>query len=170
MNPYQILFLVIILLICGITDILSGKIYNFITFPGIVMGLALNYHYHGTQGLIMSFLGLLISTVIFMILYIWGGFGAGDVKLMMVIGAIVGYKLIFDFILYSAIAGGIMANIVIIKNRQFLQTWKHVLRFFLFFIPGYHLKSEPLKKKHSFVIPYGCAISIGSLIYLYFII
>ena len=170
MNQYQILLLVIILLISGITDILYARIYNYITFPGIVMGLALSYHYNGTQGLIASGVGLLLCTGIFMFLYIWGGIGAGDAKLMMAIGAIAGYRLIFGFILYSAIAGGIMANVAIIKNKVFKKTWQHVGRFFLFLVPKYHLKSEPLKKTDSFFIPYGYAISIGSMVYLYFFI
>ncbi len=167
MNQYQILLLVTILLISGITDILFGKIYNFITFPAIVLGLAMSFQFQGTPGLIGSFIGLVICTAIFMVLYAWGGFGAGDAKLMMAIGAIVGYELIWDFILYSAIAGGIMANVVIIKNKRFLQTWKHVLRFFLFLIPKYKFKSEPLKKEDSLVIPYGYAISMGSLVFLW---
>ncbi len=168
MNEYKILFLIIVLVISGITDILKGKIYNFVTFPGIVMGIAINWYYNSYSGLILSLSGLLISSVIFIILFMWGGFGAGDVKLMMAVGAIAGYKIIFDLILYSAVAGGIMANVVIIKNRCFLRTWTNVLRFFLFLIPGYKLKPEPLKKKNSIVLPYGYAISIGSLVYLYF--
>jgi len=170
MNSFQILFLITILLVCGITDILKGKIYNFLTFPGIIIGLASQWYYYGIKGLFTSFLGLAISTVFFIIIYIWGGIGAGDVKLMMVIGATVGYYLVFDFILYSAIAGGIMAHIVIIKNKRFIQTWRNILRFFFFLIPGYHLKSEPLRKENSLNIPYGYAISIGSLVYLFIIL
>ena len=166
MYEYKILLLLLIVVVSGITDLLNRKIYNCITFPGVVMGVALNCHIHGFNGLITSLLGFIICAVIFIILFIWGGFGAGDVKLMMAIGAIAGHKLIFDLILYSAIAGGIMANIVIIKNKKFIQTWKNVLRFFLFLVPKYHLISEPLEKKNSILIPYGYAISMGTIVYI----
>jgi len=168
MEEQKIIILLIILTISGITDILKGKIYNIITFPGIIMGIALGYYYNGVTGLLTSFGGFGVAGLIFIVLYIWGGFGAGDVKLMMAIGAIVGIKFIFDFIFYSAIAGGIIANIVIIKNKRFVQSWKNVLRFFLFLIPKWHLKSVPLRKENSISIPFGYAISIGSLLYILF--
>lgn len=165
MEEQKILLLLIILLISGITDMLKGKIYNWITFPGIVMGFALSYYYNGWSGLISSLAAFIITAVIFIVLYVLGGFGAGDVKLMMAIASIVGLRFIFPLIFYSVIAGGIMANIVIIKHKQFIKSWRNALRFFLFLIPKVRLKSEPLDKKNSITIPYGYAISIGSLIY-----
>lgn len=165
MEIKKIILIVIIMLICGITDLLKGKIYNFVTFPGILMGFALNYHFNGWTGLISSAGAFGICFLIFIILYITGGFGAGDVKLIMALGSIVGLKLIFPILLYIVFTGGIMANVVMIKHKQFIKSWKHALRFFLFLIPRIHLKSEPLKKENSIVIPYGYAISLGTLIY-----
>ncbi|MBU1076459.1 MAG: A24 family peptidase [Spirochaetes bacterium] len=157
--------MVLFLTISGITDILKRKIYNVVTFPVMVMGFALNFYLGGLNALISSLAGFGICTILFFMVYAWGGFGAGDAKLMMALGAIVGLELVFNFILYSVLAGGLMANIVIIKKRRFIKTWKRVLRFFLFMIPKYRLKSESLSKDESIAIPYGYAVSLGSLTY-----
>ncbi|HEC92294.1 MAG TPA: prepilin peptidase [Candidatus Atribacteria bacterium] len=132
MNEPKYILLISILLICGITDILYKKIYNIITFPAIVLGIIMNYTYNGIPGLIGSMIGLFIAGIIFFMLFIWGAIGAGDAKLMIAIGAIVCVNYIFDFILCSVIVGGIMANIIAIKNKRFVQSWKNVFKFFLF--------------------------------------
>jgi prepilin peptidase CpaA len=168
MESQKILLLLAILLISGITDILTKKVYNSVTFPAIIMGLVLGFYYRGGPGLLDSFLGLVICTALFFLLYMWGGFGAGDAKLMMAMGAIIGTGYLFDFILYSAIMGGVMAQVVIIRNRVFFKTWRNVLRFFLFLVPFLHLKPEPLDRKNSFFIPYAYAISLGSFLYMIF--
>ncbi|MDD5067781.1 MAG: A24 family peptidase [bacterium] len=167
MEPGKIILLMIVLLVSGITDLLRKKVYNIVTFPGIIMGLLLGLYYNGPYGLLDSGLGFILASFIFLALYIWAGFGAGDVKLMMAVGSIVGMKLIFDFILYSAIMGGVMAVIVMIRNRVFLPSMKNVLRFFLFLIPKMRLVPEPLTPGDSFTVPYAYAISMGSLLCLW---
>lgn len=163
----KIILLLVLMIICGVTDIWNRKIYNFITFPFIIMGLLVNFYLNGYSGLLSSAGALGICFVLFIILYITGGFGAGDVKLMMALGAIVGMKNIFTVIVYCVLAGGVMANIILIINKQFIQSWKHALRFFLFLVPFMKLKSEPLKKRDSIKVPFGYAISMGTLIYVF---
>lgn len=168
MELQKILLLTAILLISGITDILKNKVYNAVTFPGILMGFVLNFYFLSWSGLLDSLFGFLICAVLFFLLYLWGGFGAGDAKLMMAVGAIAGTRYLFDLIVFSAVTGGIMAQVVIIRNGVFKKTWKNVLRFFLFLIPFLHLKSEPLEKKNSFYIPYAYSISMGIFLYMIF--
>jgi len=163
----QLIFLFVLIVICSLTDILCGKIYNFITFPMIISGFCLNFYLYGYKGLLFAFCGFIIAGGIFIVLYLWGGFGAGDVKLMMAIGAIIGVNYIFDIILYSSIAGGIISIIVIIYKKQFITTLKNIFHFFVFLIPKYHLKSVPLKKENSFSIPYGFAIGIGTSFFIF---
>lgn len=169
MHEWQYILLVILLVICGITDILYKKVYNIIVFPAITLGIIMNYTFNGISGLKDSLLCLLIIGVLFFILFVWGAVGAGDAKLMMAISAIVGLHYIFDFTVYSVLAGGIMANVIIIKEKIFIQSWKHVLQFFLFLIPKLKLKRVPLKKQDSISFPFAYGISIGSLFYLLFI-
>lgn len=168
MESQKILLLLTILLISGITDILKKKVYNLVTFPGILMGLVLSFYFQSWSGLLDSFFGFLICSVLFILLYLWGGFGAGDAKLMMAVGAIAGTRNLFDLILFSAVTGGIMAQVVVIKNGVFIKTWKNVLRFFLFLVPFLHLKAEPLEKKNSYYIPYAYSISLGVFLYMIF--
>ncbi|WP_244513599.1 prepilin peptidase [Oceanobacillus limi] len=54
-----------------------------------------NVFYGGINGLIFSFLGLLVAGGIFLILYVFKGLGAGDVKLFVAIVAIVGVQMVY---------------------------------------------------------------------------
>lgn len=86
------------------TDLHSGLIPNRLTFSA--MGLALLAHawLGGLQGMLFSLAGLGTGFGLFLLLYIAGSIGAGDVKLMAAVGAIVGA--------YGALVSGILAIMV----------------------------------------------------------
>ena len=86
------------------TDLRSSRIPNWLTFPA--MGIALLGHIWlgGLQGAIFSLLGLWAGLGLFLILYISGSIGAGDVKLMAAVGAIMGP--------YGALISGLLAMMV----------------------------------------------------------
>ena len=102
----QTMFVVLIgLLVPAVyTDLRSSSIPNWLTFPA--MGIALLGHVWlaGLQGAIFSLSGLGTGFGLFMILYVSGSIGAGDVKLMAALGAIMGP--------YGALLSGLLAIIV----------------------------------------------------------
>ena len=102
----QTMFFVLIgvLVLAMYTDLRSSRIPNWLTFPA--MGIALLGHIWlaGVQGAIFSLLGLGAGFGLFLILYISGSIGAGDVKLMAAVGAVMGP--------YGALLSGILAVMV----------------------------------------------------------
>jgi len=86
------------------TDLHSGLIPNRLTFSA--MGLALLAHawLGGFPGMLFSLAGLGTGFGLFLLLYIAGSIGAGDVKLMAAVGAIVGA--------YGALVSGILSIMV----------------------------------------------------------
>ena len=86
------------------TDLRSSRIPNWLTFPA--MGIAFLGHVwlSGLQGAIFSLAGLGAGFGLFLILYISGSIGAGDVKLMAAVGAVMGP--------YGALLSGILAVMV----------------------------------------------------------
>ena len=72
------------------TDFKERKIKNYITFPLMALGLIYSCATGGIGGLKASLSALLLLGVLSGLLYAVNGFGMGDVKLLMAIGAIKG--------------------------------------------------------------------------------
>src|SRR3981189_2683509 len=72
--------------LCALTgavyDIRSRRVPNFLTGPAFLFGLALHASLGGWRDLRSAALAALISGFIFLIFYVAGGMGAGEVKLI----------------------------------------------------------------------------------------
>jgi len=119
-NALLISKLVLLITMLGIalyTDLKVGKIYNKLTMPCMLAGLTLNTIQGGIPGLLHSFEGILLVLVIFLLFAKLGSIGGGDVKLLMAVGAVMGLNFATKAMLLSAVAGGVLAIIVICKRR-----------------------------------------------------
>ena len=67
-------------LIASVTDVKSRRIPNLITVPAFFFGLLLHLFLGGWKQMLGSLAAGLICGVIFLIFYIAGGMGAGDVE------------------------------------------------------------------------------------------
>lgn len=155
-----IILLIIILAISFITDIKSRKILNIVTFPAMFIGLFYHTILSGTGGLSFSLLGLLTGLGLLIIPYLLGGMAAGDVKLLMAIGALQGTQFVIGSFLYIAIVGGIIALAILIKQKELLHSLKRI--FFSFQLRT--LDSLGKNELHH-AFPYGVAIVFGTIIY-----
>jgi prepilin peptidase CpaA len=162
MNFLIDIVLVIVLVFSAFSDIFYKKIFNFITFPAIVLGLTLNLLFNSWKGLGLSVLGLFGGLIIFAFVYITGGMGAGDLKLMGAIGALKGTPFLLLAALYSILIGGLFAFLVMARHKTLVASLKRIGRFiYTLFSPGLNL--EPLKPEQSQPVPFGLAISLGTL-------
>lgn len=109
---YLWVLLFIIFVISAYTDLAHHKVYNWVTIPGIIAGLLLNFAFQGFQGLGNSLLGLIIGGGLFLIFFLMGGMGGGDVKLMGAVGALGGYPLQSCPISTLKFAQGIVVRVV----------------------------------------------------------
>lgn len=96
-----------------VEDILQRRISNWIPFVASVAGLSLQLLEHGWRGLLAWFLGTLTGGAVFLIFYLLGGMGGGDIKLMAGFGAILGPRGVFEAALWTAACGGLFAVVVI---------------------------------------------------------
>lgn len=167
---FLIVFLGIILIIAAIIDLRTQKIPNLLTFPAA--GLALTYHciVYEFDGLLFSAGGLGLGIGLLFIPYALGGMGAGDAKLMGVVGGVLGAKGVFFAFLSSAIVGGIYAMILTLIYRQhFKGFYKRQLTSLinLLLLRKYMPDpedSDPKKPR----LCYGVAIALGTGIYIVF--
>jgi prepilin peptidase CpaA len=100
----------LLLVVAVYTDFRWGKIRNWTTLPAVVLGLALNGAFHGVGGLVLSAEGLGLAIAISLVLSVFGRVvGAGDMKLLMAVGALVGPKLLLWAVVYGVLTGGVAA-------------------------------------------------------------
>src|SRR5690349_15418627 len=89
-QPFLQLILASVLLVAGVTDLRSSKIPNWLTLSTMVAGLLGHSLLNGLPGLLFSAKGLGLGLAMFLLLYIIGGMGAGDVKLLAAVGSFIG--------------------------------------------------------------------------------
>ncbi len=109
-------------LIATVIDVRTRRIPNVLTATMASVGIGLAAF--GISGLSLwgSVVGLLVGLALMLPGHLLGATGAGDVKLMAAIGAIVGPALVFSAFLFSALAGGVLAVAVALRRRRLSAT------------------------------------------------
>jgi prepilin peptidase CpaA len=90
MKLVMILALIAVLTTAIWTDLRSSRIPNWLTFSTMILALATHAWLGGTQQVLFGLAGLATGLGLFLVLYVSAGIGAGDVKLMGAVGAMVG--------------------------------------------------------------------------------
>ena len=159
--------LAIVLSAAVYTDFRWGKIYNWITVPGFLVGLLLNAIFLGLPGLLLGLEGAALALGLYILLSLFGRLmGAGDAKLLMAVGALLGPSLLGWSVVYGAIVGGVLA-LLLALTRCRLQTElgnmgnSVLLRFFA----GYRLD---LHSSTSLRMPYALPLALGAMLSVVF--
>lgn len=158
--------LIIVLLISLYTDITYKKILNIVTFPAVVVGILGNVYFYGIPGGADSMKGLLLGLALLMIPYILGGMGAGDVKLLGVVGAFKGTAFVFSAFLTVALVGGVIALVLMIKQGKFTARVRQVF-FTVLSVLGVIPRMDLLGSfddASALTFPYGSAIVVGTIL------
>jgi prepilin peptidase CpaA len=158
-----IVLLVTLLAITSITDLLYCKIPNRVVFPAMVCGIIYFSIVSGLSGLMWSMGGIILGICLLLPLYLMGGMGAGDVKLMGAVGSILGPQGVLIAFLYSAIVGGIYALFLLARSKVFSET---AGRYWLM------AKGFLWTRQFTYIPPkgtlpslcYGVAISLGTML------
>lgn len=152
--------------ICAaITDIRNRRIPNRLTYPAMLVGLALQTSFHGFRGLLLSAGGGFLFGGAFMLFYVVRGMGAGDVKLAAALGFIVGYGGSPQVMFATALAGGVLAILFMLVSGRFVETLRNTL-----WVAAFHarhgLQTHPvvnLDNPSTVRMPYGIAFAVGTL-------
>lgn len=156
------IILLLVLIICVVTDIKSRKILNIFTLPTILFGIGFHIYFTGLDGFLYSGIGLLVGFILLFIPFLMGGIGAGDVKLLTAIGALKGSSFVFYSFLFAAIIGGAIALVIMIKRKELKSFFKRLV-FSILFIKTDQGSLLLEKKDIAPTIPYGVPIAIGTL-------
>jgi prepilin peptidase CpaA len=169
MDVVHIILLSVFILICFYTDIKSSRIPNAVTVSGTVIGLLYHLFTNGLEGILSSVIGLIIGFSIFFVLYLFGGVGAGDVKLFAAIGALTGTEFVLYTMMYSILYAGFIGLGILLFKKEFYQRIKNAF-FFLFNL--LLLRKRELvtdyKKMISYRFPFMYAVLPGVITTLYY--
>jgi len=157
-------------LIGSVTDVKSRRIPNIITVPAFFFGLCLHLVLGGWRQMLTALAAGIICGVIFLVFFIAGGMGAGDVKLITAVGCIAGMSHIAYILVLTAITGGVMALVLALARGRLKQTLMNVGE-----IASHHrnqgLQPHPdlnVKNTQTLRLPYALAIAGGSVLTLFF--
>ena len=163
--------LIAVLLAAAIYDVRYRRIPNWISVSGTLVGLLLNaFLYVGAPGLIFSLKGLGLGFGVYFALYVLHAMGAGDVKLMAAVGALVGWQDWFGIFVITAMLGGVMGMILMVMRRRLQKTfWNlgYILGEMGHGRAAYVTREElDVKSPKSFGLPHGAVIAVGTIFFL----
>jgi prepilin peptidase CpaA len=90
-------------------DTRTHRIPNALVGATLLMGGAVQVATHGTAGIGMVLAGTAVGLLFFLPLYVAGAMGAGDVKLMAALGALVGPQTAVISVAFTLVAGSVLA-------------------------------------------------------------
>ncbi len=163
--------LLCVVLAAAVYDARYRKIPNWLSLSGLILGLGLNILLGGWKGLEAAALGLGLALLIYLPLYLIRGMGAGDVKLMAAIGAIVGPHDWLGIFLTTALAGGIISLAAIAVKKRTHQTLLNLITIVSelsqFRRPAKADARLDVRNPHALRMPHALSIAAGCLVFLY---
>ncbi len=177
MNPLMIGVLLILLLLAAWQDCREYRISNRLVVSGALLGILINVLLPSGIGFLESFLGCVVGLLLLLPMYMLRTMGAGDVKLMAMVGAFVGLPEIIVVVLYTMLAGGVL-SVCVAWHYGILRELMLNLRLtvYNFIVNLFQSKSKESPRetlsfvetmqKSSVKMPYGVAIAVGTAIFL----
>lgn len=153
--------ILLFLAIACYTDWKSKQIKNELLLCMLVFGLCDGYLRLQIQGVISSLFGLFLCISIVFPLYWLRMFGAGDIKLLGCVAAIVGWKIGLIMMLSSFLAGGVIASIILLYQNNVKQRWKTLHQYVYLVYLTKTLPAYEDVRNHSSVFRFSFAIFLG---------
>ena len=144
-------------------DVSRQRIPNALTFGAAAAALITAAVIGGVSGFGVSAAGWLTGLVLFLPVYAVGGMGGGDVKLLAALGAWLG-----PAALYTAIAGAVLAIIIMVAKQCVRQTLSNINMMLLHWrVAGLTAPPLTLETSTSPKLAYAVPMLIGTVIALW---
>jgi prepilin peptidase CpaA len=169
--PQQLLIINISLLIplavaVAYYDVRYRRIPNELVLVTLISGLFINFSLNRLDGFLTSAGGFALALGLMLVPHIFGAMGAGDVKLFASIGAVLGVKLVLPAFVIVVMLGGILAVYTMVRSKTMRRTMQEVFRILGSIVFQTDMRSPRSTERRQHSIPYGVAITVGSLITL----
>ena len=166
---YQVM-LTVLVTVAAVFDIRFRRIPNWLVLTGMLWGLAMNLFLFGASGFKASLIGIGLAFLIYFPLFAIRGMGAGDVKLMMAIGALVGPANWLSIFIATAILGGAMALGLLFWRKRLRHTlynvWFIVLELLRLRAPYGSDEQLDVRHPNAITMPHGVTIAVATILFL----
>ena len=159
-------FLIPLALIISYYDVRYRRIPNPFVLATLTVGIFTNAIIGGLNGALMSLGGCVLAFFLMFILHVFGAMGAGDVKLFAAIGSVMGASLVLPTFFVVVLTGGLLALVSMFRAGAVRQTMHNVVLLLVGLMPGWKMPRFSIPADRRYTIPYGVAITFGSLISL----
>lgn len=164
--------LIALLVVAAVIDWRTMRIPNWLTVSGMVYGLAVNaLHATGIgAGLLHATFGLAVGLALMLPLYLIRVLGAGDAKLMAMVGAFVGPAAVFKATVVVFIVGGVIALAWSARHhylkRMTANAAAAVQAMAFAAMAGIRPTASLVGRPSVGKLPYGLSIAIGTIAWL----
>jgi prepilin peptidase CpaA len=152
--------------VAGYTDLRWRRIPNWLTVPGLALGIVLSAVLGGWPGAKSSLLGAGLGLGVLLPFVLIRSLGAGDWKLAGALGAFLGPERLLAVLFASVLIAGIMAAVLIVWKRRVRQTLRnlgHMLAaLFTLHLPGSEVS---LENPQALKVPFGVALAAAVILY-----
>jgi prepilin peptidase CpaA len=166
-GPLPATALLVVALVCTVTDLWKATIYNAVTYPAALVGLAIQIGLHGwSGGLTLGLGGFAVGFFPAFLLFALGGMQGGDVKLLGAIGALAGPVPTTEVFVVALVLGGAYGLVQMAWRGVLLRRLWQSLRYLAGrLVPG--VGRVPLEIDGQNTIRFGVAISLAVLVVLW---
>jgi prepilin peptidase CpaA len=152
-----------------VTDLRSRRIPNGLVLAIVASGLL----HSASAGPVMPSLGWSLAGVaaglgIWIVFYIGGVMGAGDVKFFAAAGSWLGPSATWRAALIAAVAGGVLAILFLLRERRLSSTVRRMALAIASRSPGVVVAQEEPTAAARQRLPYGVALAVGALLAAWF--
>jgi prepilin peptidase CpaA len=157
-------------LLCGAAawcDLRYRRIPNVITLPAVVVALCLHGATHGGPGLLLSLAGMAAAAALVLPGYALGFTGAGDVKLLAAVGALLAFPTALLAALLSLVFGGVLSVLISLWRGSLSHLLLNTFgmgRWLLIRAAGV---PAPAPTRSTKGVPLGVAIAIATLVVVF---
>jgi prepilin peptidase CpaA len=166
LKPIVLGLAVALALIAGWMDWRSRRIPNWLTVPGVLIGVSVNALAGRWAGVEFSLKGAGLGLLLLLPFVFLRSLGAGDWKLAGALGAFVGWEVLLTLLIGSFFVAGIMALGLVIYKRRFKETLRNIGRLLgsmlTFHRPGPEVS---LDNPQSLKVPYGVALALTTVLF-----
>jgi prepilin peptidase CpaA len=144
-------------------DVRQHRIPNWLTYSGMLTGLAVQLALFGWRGFFSGLTGGLFAGGIFLVFFVARAMGGGDVKLVTALGCFTGWPDTAYLLIAIALSGGVLALVHVVTRGRLWATVRNVGGVLKHHVTT-GLRQHPeinLDNPRAARMPYGLAIAAG---------